>query len=214
MILDGTKLIESRLTVTVREPFGQVTPGEVIHFKRSSGPFVATAVASRVLMAELSSERDVQALFKQYGKWIGVDNDYWKQKRRARYATLIWLRDVQPSNAAPRYRTLHMRAWYVLDDAAGPVDDGRFQVELTDGGARRGYAIVRSVMDRLPARGEVTLVPDGGDPFKPCFDRGKKMLRGAAMRDWLAAGSLGCGDRLEFQPLGRHRFAVRPIRKR
>lgn len=212
MILDGVKQIESRVTVTPRPPFGVIQPGETIHIKRSSGPFVATAVASRVLTAELAGPRQVQALFKQYGKWIGVDGDYWRLKQRARYATLIWLRDVHPSSVTPRYRPVHMRAWYVLEDDAVRQDHDAFEVELTDGGVRLGYVIVRAVLDQLPKRGEVELLPPRGEPIRPRFDRRKRMLRGAALRDWMRSAKLHPGDRVEFAPVGPRRFAIRPLR--
>jgi len=213
MIVDGKKRIESRLTVQDRPPFGCVTPGDVIYIKRSAGPFVARAKASRVLMADQLTPEAVDALAKRYNRWIRGNDEYWQAKRRTtRYATLIWLRDVQLTSVGPRYRVQHMRAWYVLEDDADPMlQRDVFEVAVTAGALRRDYVIVRDVAHRLLSRDELALQLDG-EPVTVRYDRNKQMLRGAAFGRWLQNQKLTAGDRLAFEPAGNGDFRVQPIR--
>ncbi len=214
MILDGRKRIESRLTVTPCPPFGLIKPGDRVHIKRSAGPFVARAVVSRVLMAEVHSPAEIDQIAKRYNRWIGAPESYWTEKRNStRYVTLTWLRDVEPSTERPAYRTQHMKAWYVIDDEAR-VNDDVFEVELTGGALRSNYVIVRKMVDRLPARGGVTLVMPDGEVVEPRFDRNKKMLRWKGFGAWFNAQRLRAGDRVQFTPEGARSFRVRPIRMR
>ena len=112
MILDGRKRIESRLTKSPRPPYGRVTPGDTIHFKRSGGPFVAVACVRRVLTMEIESPSEIDRLAKRYNRWIGAPPTYWTDKRLGtRYVTLIWFDRVEPSTRRPDYTAQHMAAW-------------------------------------------------------------------------------------------------------
>lgn len=213
MVVEGRKRIESRLTAQARPPFGQVTPGDAVYIKRSGGPFVARAEASRVLMADRLTPEAVDQLAKRYNKWIGGTDEYWQAKRKStRYATLVWLRNVQPTTLGPRYRVQHMRAWYVLDDAADPMleTDVR-EVILTPGALRRDYVIVRDIADWLPSRATLTLLLDE-QPVEVRYDSVKQMLRGAAFGRWIRQTGLEAGDRIAFESIGRGRLRARPLR--
>jgi hypothetical protein len=213
MVVDGRKRIESRLTSQCRPPFGQISPGDVVYIKRSGGPFVARGEASRVLMADRLTPDEVDQLARRYNKWIGGADDYWQAKRKStRYATLVWLRDVQPTTLGPRYRVQHMRAWYVLDDEADPMlaSDVR-EVILTPGALRRDYVIVRDIADWLPNRTGLTLLLDE-QPVEVRYDSTKQMLRGAAFGRWMRQAGLQPGDRIAFESTGRGRLHARPIR--
>ena len=213
MVVDGRKRIESRLTRQCRPPFGAIAPGDVIYIKRSAGPFVARAEASRILMADRLTPDDVDELERRYHRWIGGDAAYWRRKRgHARYATLIWLRGVQLTTTGPAYRTQHMRAWYALGEADDPAQaGGAFEAALTAGSLSRHYLIVRDVAERLPRSDRLTLTLDG-EPTALRYDRAKQMVRGAALGRWLARHGLSPGDRVQFTPVNSHAFNLAPIR--
>lgn len=119
-ILAGRKVVESRLTLTRREPFGQIAPGDRLYFKASGGAFGATAIAARVDSHEEMTPANVRALRRTLGRFILGTDAYWRAKLTARYATLIWLERVEPIAIGPDYRAhpswASGRAWYTLPE--------------------------------------------------------------------------------------------------
>lgn len=113
LILAGLKTVESRLALTRREPFGRVSPGDTILFRVRGGGYAARARVARVeLFEDLDPER-VRALAARYEPVVRGGRAYWAAKRRARYATLIWLTEVRPETRGPAW-TPHGRAWLTL----------------------------------------------------------------------------------------------------
>jgi ASC-1-like (ASCH) protein len=101
LILDGTKTVESRLTVTPRTPYQRIRPGDRIFFKASSGPFMAEAVADRVEFHENLTPQAVARLKRKHNAQVCGDEAYWQWKAHSRYATFIWLRDVKATDRGP-----------------------------------------------------------------------------------------------------------------
>lgn len=130
-ILDGTKTIESRLTKTAQPPFRRIKAGERIYIKASGGPFMATAIASKVNFIEAKSPADIDRVYRDYGKQIGGDAAYWQSKRDCRFITLIELSEIEPITIGPPYKTAYMKAWYVLEEDRDPLLVAR---RLTDEG--------------------------------------------------------------------------------
>ncbi len=56
LVLSGRKTVESRFGKHPVPPYGTVTPGDIIVFKRSSGPVLALALAVGVRYAGLSPD--------------------------------------------------------------------------------------------------------------------------------------------------------------
>ncbi len=211
LILTGRKVIEARLTRTDRPPFGCVCPGDRIHFKRSSGPFFAEAVAARVLMVDALTPKLISQLRQQYDQWICGDPTYWQNKRHAQFATLIWLRDVVPSTFRPNYTTQNMRAWYVLEDVADePASDRTFVVTLTSGCLRQNYVRPGEAVRHFPKVGTFNLHLADGPNVKTDIVRG--MFRWRGWRAWFKQYELCVGDRLQFTQRTRTSFDVQPIR--
>lgn len=93
-VVDGRKHIESRLTKNRIAPFGRAASGDIVFFKRSGGPISAVAFVDRVLNRETRSSDEVVMLASQYADGLSYELGYADSKRDARYATLLWLRDV------------------------------------------------------------------------------------------------------------------------
>lgn len=114
-ILDGSKTVESRLSVNRVAPFGVVRAGETILFKACGGGFGAQAVAERVHEYEDLDARGVRRLRRLWNHRVGGDDVYWDRKAAtARFATIIELTDVRPLERGPALAPLHGRAWVVL----------------------------------------------------------------------------------------------------
>jgi hypothetical protein len=123
-VLSGIKTIESRLSVQRREPYGVVRPGERLWIRAAGGGFVARAVIARVEFHADLDEQGVDQLRARYGGLILGDEAYWEAKRRARYATLLWLSEVEPASHGPSFRWLPRSGW-----ASRPV--GRVRAGLS-----------------------------------------------------------------------------------
>ncbi len=105
-ILAGTKTIESRLTITRRVPFGQVTAGERVYFLARRIDLLVTAIIGRVESHEALCPSAIEQIRRDHGSAIGADELYWVSKGQSRFATLIWLDQVE-------------QVWYAPDDVHG-----------------------------------------------------------------------------------------------
>lgn len=165
-ILDGSKTIESRLTITARAPYQRIALGERIYFKISAGPFRARARAARITFLEGLTPARVAALRAEFGSAIQGDDDYWRFKRTARYATLIWLADVEPVVVGPRIQPQRGLAWLTLADRMDvsgarsraprsfrPINaDAPLEITLTAGNIRNHHVYIpRDRLSFFPA---------------------------------------------------------------
>lgn len=90
-LLDGAKTIESRLMRTRRPPYGRVRRGDRICFKLSGGALIGSAVVARVREFADLRPADVRDLQRRYSAQVAAPRSYWRDRRAARYAVLIWL---------------------------------------------------------------------------------------------------------------------------
>ena len=117
LILSGVKTLECRLTRQRRAPYGRIATGHTILLKQSSGPVRAHAVAGRVLEVSGLTPRRIEQLRHRYNDVIMAEAAFWREKRRSRYACLIWLGHVEPVEPYCFIRThKSLSAWDVLAD--------------------------------------------------------------------------------------------------
>jgi ASC-1-like (ASCH) protein len=114
-ILRGEKRIESRFTKTRRAPFGQVSVGDKLFFKVSSGPVCATAVVAAVKYYENLTLPKIIEIKQQYNHLIGGSNEYWHSRADCKFGFLVWLKDVRPIEPM-RIHKKDWRAWVVLTE--------------------------------------------------------------------------------------------------
>lgn len=113
MILSGRKTVECRLARRPIPPHGFVRPDDLIWLKQSSGPIRGVAQAGRVHSYQDLDTATLRRLRRDHGQAICAEPRFWQAHRRARCATLIWLKDVKP---LPPFRIdkTDRRAWVVL----------------------------------------------------------------------------------------------------
>jgi hypothetical protein len=92
LVLDGRKTCESRFSRTRCAPFDQIRQGDIIMLKEAGGPVCGLVLATRALFFNLHHE-PIDRIRAQYGETICADDNFWDQRRRATYATLIELRE-------------------------------------------------------------------------------------------------------------------------
>jgi ASC-1-like (ASCH) protein len=119
LVASGVKTVESRLTLTRREPWGLVHAGDVVFFVGKGGVGCVRCTVSRVVMHEQLDRRAVLELRERHNTAICGSDEYWLSKIDARYATLMWLRDALVCAKVPPYRKLASwtpgRAWFVME---------------------------------------------------------------------------------------------------
>lgn len=117
-ILAGEKTIESRFSRHRCEPYGRVSPGDTIYFQQRAGAIVARARVSRTRAFDDLTPARVRALRAEFNDQILAPAAYWRAKRSASYATLIWIHRVEAIPGALDPRTLTKfcpgRAWYAI----------------------------------------------------------------------------------------------------
>jgi hypothetical protein len=95
LLLDGRKTVESRFSVNRVCPFETVAVGDVLALKMQSGPIVGLTLVEHVAFYELESAV-WQTLQERYaGPLCAEDPEFWRQRERARYATLMRVRDTE-----------------------------------------------------------------------------------------------------------------------
>ncbi|MCA9278459.1 MAG: ASCH domain-containing protein [Phycisphaeraceae bacterium] len=116
LILSGEKTIEARLSKCRLPPFGCVRVSDIVALKQSSGPFRAVVRVGHIETFELNSSEDVQRLRDGHNSKICGTDAFWASKRSAKYATLMWIDRVVPTDHGPELvRTRGSRqAWFVL----------------------------------------------------------------------------------------------------
>lgn len=118
LILEGKKTVETRFAETRQPPFGYVEPGDIIVFKKSGGPVVGLARATRAEFYSGLDQDQVLNLRSRFNDLIQADDEFWARKGSARYATFIHLSEVvkiEPVRIGKRDR----RAWVVCEAENG-----------------------------------------------------------------------------------------------
>jgi hypothetical protein len=98
-VLAGRKTVESRFSINRVCPFQAAQAGDVLAFKAQSGPIVGLAVIEHAAFYELDpvTWRTLRRDFA--GPLCAVDDEFWDQRARARYASLLRVGD--PLRIAP-----------------------------------------------------------------------------------------------------------------
>ncbi len=113
-IFRGEKVVEGRFTEHRILPFGQVTRGDEIYLKQASGPVVGRAYVENVLYFEGLTGEMIGKLRREYKSELGVDDQFWRDKSKARYATLIFLKKPQRFVAPLLIKKRDRRSWILL----------------------------------------------------------------------------------------------------
>jgi len=133
LVLAGRKTVECRLARVACPPYGRAAAGEVVWLKESCGPVRGRAVVERVQFREGLTAEEVEAIEREYERFILGGEAFWREKQGSRYATLVWLKDVRSIPARWLKRRWGMQAWLILD-GRGP--EWRKEADIQPGGRR------------------------------------------------------------------------------
>jgi hypothetical protein len=119
LVLDGSKTVESRFSRVRCAPFELVSDGDIILLKRVGGPICGIVLARRAWFYELD-KKALASIRKTYSSTICADDEFWRRRRDACYATLIELAEptaIPATACAKRDR----RGWVPLRPPQSPL---------------------------------------------------------------------------------------------
>jgi ASC-1-like (ASCH) protein len=115
LIVEGRKTIESRFLKVNKAPFGQVSAGDVLFLKESSGPVVGkAAVKAAEFFDDLSPEK-IREIKERYNHLIGGSDEYWQERGGCRFGVLVWIGNVERIEPV-RITKKDWRGWVVLTE--------------------------------------------------------------------------------------------------
>jgi len=239
MVLVGTKRVECRLTQQPLAPFEAIEPGERIYFKQSGGPYRGTAIAGEVMFEGKLTPSRVQQLSKHYNHLICGEPEFWRRKKDSRFASLIWLEQVEPTAIGPALPPSRGLAWRSIKPPEAPLTKSRpdpmkqnqsapdlsFSVELTAGNLRNNSVYVTSIRSHFPraslggrnraqAGTMFTLMLDGGERVETDIVSDRNLFRTRAWGSWFKQMQARPGDRVVFTPLAAGVYFVGLARMR
>jgi hypothetical protein len=110
-ILEGRKTVESRFGITRGLPFGRIRRGDLIVLKRSAGPVVGIARVSK--SESMSLSEDTWLRLRALTKQICADEQFWRERRDKRFATIAFIDRVRSLTALSVEKT-DRRGWVIL----------------------------------------------------------------------------------------------------
>lgn len=114
-VLGGTKVIDARFSTTRIAPYGAVRRGDELLIKEPGGTIVGRVDVDNVLYYEDLDGEALGKLRREYAEDLGVDEAFWEKRKRARYGTILFLKNPRRFVApitTPRKRD--RRPWVVL----------------------------------------------------------------------------------------------------
>lgn len=98
-VLKYEKLIESRFSINKIVPYGKVKEGDIIYLKEKGGKVTAKFIVDRVLYFDNLNKEKIETIKNEYGENINAPDIYWKVKQKAKYGTLMYIKN--PSKIEP-----------------------------------------------------------------------------------------------------------------
>ena len=112
-MISGKKTIESRITKNKCMPYGKVEKGDLVILKQTSGPVLAVFSVAEVnsfdtRYSSLPEIRDT------YQKQLCIHDDWWENKKDARYAALIGIREIAALQPIRLALEKNRQSWIIL----------------------------------------------------------------------------------------------------
>ncbi len=114
-IFSGKKTIDSRFSKAKIAPFGKVSAGDTVFVKPSGEEITGQFRVKKVIFFDGLTPKDIEDIKNRFGKAISVDDDYWKKRMDAKYATLIFIDSSNKFITSPfKVNKQDLRGWMVL----------------------------------------------------------------------------------------------------
>ena len=114
-ILKGEKTVEGRFTLDKVLPFEKIKKSDEIFLKQSGGSIIGKVEVDNVLFYEGLGGEAIGKLRKEYNGDMCTNDDFWKSKASAHYASLIFLKKPTRFLAPLKNKKKDRRSWVVLE---------------------------------------------------------------------------------------------------
>jgi ASC-1-like (ASCH) protein len=112
-ILNEEKTIEARLSRDKLLPYERIKKGDEIYLKESGGKIRGKVGVDNVLFYDHLSPEMIGKLRKEYNKEISIDDKFWENHGKSKYASLIFLKNPQRFISPVKFRKKDRRGWIV-----------------------------------------------------------------------------------------------------
>lgn len=115
LILTGKKIVESRFSKKKSAPFLQISAGDLVYIKPSGKDIIGQFKVKKVIFYDGLTADDFEAIKKDFGKSLAVDESFWDAHKDAKYGTLIFIGKVETFITSPiKIPKSDLRGWVVL----------------------------------------------------------------------------------------------------
>ena len=119
-VFSGKKTIETRFSQKRIAPFGTVSIGDIVYLKPPGEDIVGQFVVKKVIYIEGLEASDWDNIKKVYGKKLSLgsleeDDKFFKIHQNAKYATIIFISNVEQFITSPiKFTKKDLRGWVIL----------------------------------------------------------------------------------------------------
>lgn len=114
-ILTGKKTIESRFSKKNVLPYQSIAKGDMILLKQSGGDIVGRVEVDNVLFYENFGSKGLAEFRKMYSDDLCVGENFWQEKSKSRYVSLIFLKNPERFIAAMKFKKHDRRPWVIIE---------------------------------------------------------------------------------------------------
>ena len=115
-ILSGKKQVEIRLSQNRILPYGRIFKDDEILLKNAGGRIIGKAKVDNCLYYEGLTPELVKDIRQKYHSTAGMAESFWLKKTKARFATIIFLKNPQKFLAPIHYQKHDRRPWVVIKE--------------------------------------------------------------------------------------------------
>lgn len=115
-ILSGEKHVEIRLSQSRIAPYGAVNKDDLIYLKISGGKIIGEAVVDNCLYYDNLDKKTLAKIREQYFQAVKMEEKFWTSHSKARFATILFLKNPKKFLTPVVYTKHDRRPWVVMKE--------------------------------------------------------------------------------------------------
>jgi predicted transcriptional regulator len=113
-ILSGEKTVEGRFSISKIAPYGKVKKGDIILLKQTGAKIIGQVEVDNVLYFDQLDGQKIGRLRKEYSDEMKMNDNFWQDKQRSCYASIIFLKNPRKYLTPLNYHKSDRRAWLTM----------------------------------------------------------------------------------------------------